>query len=240
MATNRIDQVQTTEFFAHPSLLPVASKCNFTILRLQSTVQVDISKRSATWTKNYSLKKVASAHSGNDQWFEVTGCPAGDLRNATEDNVGFAFESLRDNRDNVVHRIDFGRVIHMEEEVSLTIEFVTSSLESENKLIDIASEWPFFQSMFFRFDQGYSVPCSALELEIRVTGGRISGAWPNALCSARTSTAVHFKKVDLRPYEVVTPFVHVEKGSRRNARIAQGIGTFILGVGASYVAGLLH
>jgi hypothetical protein len=112
-------------------------------------------------------------------------------------------------------------------------------MESENKLIDIASDGSFFKSVLFRYDQCYPVHCDVLELNIEVMGGRISGAWPNAICTVRNKTKVQFRKLDIRPYEVVTPLVHIEKGSRWKARIAQGIVTFLLGVGASYLAGRL-
>jgi len=240
MPATTIKQTQEKEFFGSSSLIPVASKCNFTILRLESKAVINVAKRVASWTKIYHLRKVQIAHVGNDHWFEVTGCPDGKFLDAQKGNGGYAFTSIKDTRDNLIYRVDLGRELAIGEELVLTLNFCTAAMEQENKLIDISSTWPFFQSMLFRYDQGYSVQCDVLQFTVEVAGGNITGAWPRALCVTCEKTIVQFKKVNLRPYEVLTPLVYIERGSRRKALIAQGIGTFLLGIGASYVAGLMQ
>lgn len=239
MALPTIQQERDREFFAPSSLLPVASKCSFTIQRLESKATLDLGKKVVTLRKAYHLKKVQVAHEGDDHWFEVTGCPKGEFVSATGGNGGYAFTTMRDGRDNLVHRVELGRAFAVGEEFVLTVEYRSAGLEIENKLIELSSSWPHFRSALFRYDQGYSIHCDVLEFTVEVIGGHIVGAWPRALCTPHSSTIIHFKKPDLRPYEVVTPLVHVERGSRRQAQVLQWIVAFLLGVASSYVAGLI-
>lgn len=218
------------EFFAPGSLLPVATLCNFRIQRLIAEVIVDPKRRSARWKKTYHLEKVRDVHPSNDHWIEVTGCPSGKLDRAYDGGNGYAFSPSRDAKNNLNHRIDFGTKLEIGSKPILTLEFTTETLEAEDKLLLISKTQPLHKSFLFRYDQGYSVECDILELLIKVSGGRILGAWPRALSQNPESDQVKFIKQKMRPYEVVTPLVHIETGSRRWALVIQAGVTLALGV----------
>jgi hypothetical protein len=239
VAIVRLGQAQAVEFFAPGSLLPVANKCSFVLRGVRARAVLDLPTRAVHWTKEYDLEKAHSAHTGNDQWFEVTGCPEGQIDAATSTNMGFAFESLLDTRDNLVHRIDFGRQLAVGETLSVRITFVTRGLGQEEKLIKIGSTTPFHSAFLFRYDQGYSVQCDALSLTVDILGGRVADAWPRAIITEQGTQRVVFRKTPVRPYEVVTPLVHVQRGSEALSRVIQATATFLLGVSASLVAQLV-
>ncbi len=240
MSIERVEQAALVEFFAAPSLLPVASKCSFEIRRLACRAHFELSTRTLRWEKTYLLTKVRSAHPGNDQWFEVTGCPAGRMVSAMSDGRGLAWSTSHDMRGNLVHRIELGAEFRVASNVDVALVFEVMQLEKEDKLLDVGSGYFLHRSVFLRLEQGYSVKCGELVMAVHAEGGRISGAWPRALFAPKGESDAEFRKTDLRPYEVVTPFVHIERGSRRRALVVQGLATFLLGICASLVAALIY
>jgi hypothetical protein len=236
MKVQSLQEGEAVEFFGPDSLLPVDQKCSFTIERLESAAHVNVKERAVRWVRTYHLKKTRDAHEGPDHWFEVTGCPAGECVRASDGSGGYAFRTLEDHRGNLVHFVSFGSRLVVGQKIVLILEFVTRRMETEDKLLLIGETPPLHKSFFLRTDHGYAVAIDAFELTVTASDGRVTGAWPRTLSERASDNTVRFAKRGLRPYEVLTPLVHIEAGSKRTALVVRALGTFALGVAASLLA----
>jgi len=239
MTIPRITESRFKELFESASLLPAAEKGSFEIDDLTIRIDFDANTRIATWTKAYRLHKIRNGHDGNDWWWEITGCPDGQMEIARGHRPGYGYETFHDERDNLVYWVDLAEDFPIGSKIPLTVCFHTAGLEKEDKLLTMERAIV-FRKYLFRNDIGYACPIERLKIDFHVSKGVIVQAWPRTLSSLLSPQNVEFVKPRLRIREIFTPLVQIETGSRLASHTIRFLGVLTLGVAAGLTANYLY